>query len=1101
MSHPISPPDQRSVRRMPRGLSAMLAAALAVLSIGAPARAASDASDVVIDVVDAASGTPVSLARVLLQGEVGLIGYTDPDGHARFESVATGSYRAMVAKRGFLSARSSLFDVAANRTSTVRVRLQRSGVLQQIGSVTVTSSPARASREVGQDDALRYLDGSLRDALGDLPGVTSAGDGVMVDGNDASQTGTSIDGVTIPGAGGSLAGRGINADLFGGASVSSGAAHGALGGEVGFRTLQPTRFAQQSATLRYGSDNSSSALLVARGSLRNLGYVVEHAARGRTSGATGLTFADETGFSYRHDGDSLVSGDLAKLRWAPSIAQTLTLTGTATTASNGLFCAQFTARFPCGYGPGASGRSRGALLTLSENATLGATSVMIGGFVNASRDANDERARTFAGVAAPQSSEFRTNARGFNLGIQLPGGERHDLSLSAQSFGLAFDGTTTTTLGTFGLTQRVSYHGASVTDRYHPNQRLTLTGRAGVNGGNGSNAFATGLDARWQPNRAVAYDVAGSFGDAGSGIAISGTAFPDPRTLSFDCANGLAYGALPSTNAPRQRSSSVRASVERSGRRGRLAVTAWTARLVGAPVLTAQDAGAIGVPPAYLGAVGAFAASPYVCGSAPVTALAFTSFQPADQLSRGATVAGTLEIGKALIAGFASVQSRFVTNATPMTAALTPGGTQVPGTPLHRAGLVATAKLGKSVDALANVSYTAANNPSRLPAYTVFNAGFAAPLREGSLALVGTNLGNAHPGPFVTAADVFALPRAGAVPLALAATPLAPRAVALTYTVRVGRLGASGSGATTTEAAADADDPHGGVELRIRAARMREGSHPDALQIDPDNDACTPAAAKIAQPVMDAMGRFSASAERAKANGRYPASLPGGVATVNGVALRYIAFDDGARYVIAATAPDMRAGAAFMNCARLSVAQPDERETYHFFLPAEQDRGTFFIGYTPLLGIYFAPPAQAGRGMVQVRAGTDPEPAAPPADPYALRSAPGCPAGSKPVAIAIVEAVRAARAAQRAQTVIPAAELAEIVARGPAAAGWLEIKPADPLAQGAIMQCLHVAAVPIEHLHDAGISDARRPGALGFTDRFGFYVIARPVAGGAPAHP
>ena len=1090
MAHPISPPGRRSVRRMPRAVSAALAATLAVLSIVAPAAAATDASDVVIDVVDAAGGAPVSLARVLLQGEVGLVGYTDPDGHARFESVATGAYRAMVAKRGFVSARSPLFDVSTNRTSNVRVRLQRNSVLKQIGSVTVTSSPARASHEVGQDDALRYLDGSLRDALGDLPGVTSAGDGLMVDGNDASQTGTSIDGVTIPGAGGSLAGRGINADLFGGASVSSGASHGALGGEVGFRTLQPTRFAQQSATLQYGSDNASSALVVARGSVKNLGYVVEHAARGRTSGATGLTFADETGFSYRHDGDSLVSGDLAKLRWAPSVAQTLTLTGTATGAANGLFCAQFTARFPCGYGPGAAARSHGGLITLSENATIGATSVMVGAFANASRDTTDERDRAFAGAAAPQSSEFHANARGFNLGVQLPAGERHDLSLSAQSFGLAFDGTTTTSLGTFGLTQRVSYHGASLTDRYHPNRRLTLTGRAGVNGGNGSNAFATGLDLRWQPHRSVAYDVAGSFGDAGSGIAITGTAFPDPRTLSFDCANGLAYGALPSANAPRQRSSSVRASVERSGRRGRLAVTAWTARLIGAPVLTAQEASAIGVPPAYLGAVAAFAASPYVCGSAPVGALAFTSFQPANQLSRGATVAGTLEIGKALIAGFASVQSRFVTDATALTAALTPGATQVPGTPLHRAGLVATAKLGKSVDVLANLSYTAANNPSRLPAYTLFNAGFAAPLREGSLALVGTNLGNVHPGPFATAADVFALPRAGAVPLALAATPLAPRAVALTYTVRVGRLGSIGSGAATTEAAADADDAHGGVELRIRAGRMRTGAHPDALQIDPDNDACTPAAAKLVQPMMDAMGRIAATAERAKSGGRYPAALAGATATVNGVGLTYIPYDDGTRFVVAATAPDMRSGAAFMNCARLSVAQPDEQETFHFYLPPVPSGQPFFVGYTPPLGIYFAPSAQGGHGAVLVRAGTDPEPSAPPADPFALRAA--CPAGSKPLATAVVAAVRAARAAQRAGTAIPASEAAEIVARGSAAPGWLEIKQADSTALGAVLQCLHVAAVPVDHLRAAGIDDARRPGALGFADRFGFYVIPRP---------
>ena len=103
MFRAIPPPARRSVQRILRVLSALLAAAIVALSSGVAVLAATDASDVVIDVFDAVSGAPISLARVLLQGEVGLIGYTDPDGHARFESVATGSYRAMVVKNGVAS--------------------------------------------------------------------------------------------------------------------------------------------------------------------------------------------------------------------------------------------------------------------------------------------------------------------------------------------------------------------------------------------------------------------------------------------------------------------------------------------------------------------------------------------------------------------------------------------------------------------------------------------------------------------------------------------------------------------------------------------------------------------------------------------------------------------------------------------------------------------------------------------------------------------------------------------------------------------------------------------------------------------------------------
>jgi ligand-binding sensor domain-containing protein len=86
-----------------------------VASLVAPSFAAGDASDVIVEVVDASTGKPLALARVLVVGENGSIGFTDADGRARFESVATGTYRAAVSKRGYVSARSPVFDVVANR--------------------------------------------------------------------------------------------------------------------------------------------------------------------------------------------------------------------------------------------------------------------------------------------------------------------------------------------------------------------------------------------------------------------------------------------------------------------------------------------------------------------------------------------------------------------------------------------------------------------------------------------------------------------------------------------------------------------------------------------------------------------------------------------------------------------------------------------------------------------------------------------------------------------------------------------------------------------------------------------------------------------------
>ncbi|HYW54835.1 MAG TPA: hypothetical protein VE826_12765, partial [Dongiaceae bacterium] len=263
-----------------------------------------------------------------------------------------------------------------------------------------------------------------------------------------------------------------------------------------------------------------------------------------------------------------------------------------------------------------------------------------------------------------------------------------------------------------------------------------------------------------------------------------------------------------------------------------------------------------------------------------------------------------------------------------------------------------------------------------------------------------------------------------------------------------------------------------------------------------DNEECTPAAAKVAQPVMDAIGKIAAAAERAKTNGRYPATIPGGTETVSGTALAYVSYEDGARYAVTADAP-VRSSAAFINCARLGFGgDPEDQAKFHLYAPQVQARGTFFIAYAPNVGLYMVPPKQAAAGATKVTASVGPEPATPPTDPFKMRAAPDCPTSSKPVADALVVAIKAARDAQRAGKPVPPSEVAEIAARGDAQHGWLEITPHEGLAQVAVLQCLNVAGIVPARLKAVGIEDTRRSGALGFADRFGFYLIARP--GDAP---
>jgi len=207
------------------------------------------------------------------------------------------------------------------------------------------------------------------------------------------------------------------------------------------------------------------------------------------------------------------------------------------------------------------------------------------------------------------------------------------------------------------------------------------------------------------------------------------------------------------------------------------------------------------------------------------------------------------------------------------------------------------------------------------------------------------------------------------------------------------------------------------------------------------------------------------------------------------VTLDYVPYENGLRFVVTASA-QLRLSAAFLNCARLSFASSDDREKYHLYFSPSQSKREFFIAFRPSIGIYLVPPPNSMKTTTSATASTDQEPAVPPTDPFAER-VPACPSSAKPLAQAMVAAVRGARAAALRGAPVSPNDVADITAHGTPPSGWLELKPRDPFAGTALLQCLHVAGVSPAHLAATGIADARRHG-FGFSDRFGFYLIASP---------
>src|SRR5579864_8716824 len=202
---------------------------LALLTGAAPALAQSDTGEIDIVVQDAGSKAPVVLARVLLDGPVITSEYTGDNGKVHFTEVPDGIYRARVFARGFDAVTSENFEVTNGRVVTVTVALAQAkgGNLRTIASVVAKSTASVSTTTIDQNSAQRKLSDTLADALGKLSGVTvatSSNDSdatqtVSLEGQDASQTALSLDGIPLnaPGTAGDL--RAIGSDLFTRSSV------------------------------------------------------------------------------------------------------------------------------------------------------------------------------------------------------------------------------------------------------------------------------------------------------------------------------------------------------------------------------------------------------------------------------------------------------------------------------------------------------------------------------------------------------------------------------------------------------------------------------------------------------------------------------------------------------------------------------------------------------------------------------------------------------------------------------------------------------------------------------------------------------------------
>lgn len=1081
---------------------ALIALSVALAAAILPAAAQTDTGEIDISVQEAAAKTPVALARVLLDGPVIASEFTGANGKVHFTEVPDGIYRARVFARGFQAVTSAQFEVTNGRLVTVTVSLALAADHLKTIAVVVAKSTANVSTtSIDQNSAQRRLSDTLADALGKLSGVTvstasndsDATQTVSLEGQDASQTALTLDGIPLnaPGSAGDL--NAIGTDLFTRSSVSFGPQAGGLAGGVNFSTLQPTISWQSEFSLSAGSNGKNDYSLGESGSIGKLGIAAMHTYRLTPSLLDGMDFEDASGLDYSHDGDRQQMGSMLNLRYGTGGSQTFSAMLMHTVNGSQLVCAQQTGALPCGYGPGNSYNTGFDLYSLTDDALVGNTQVAASFFGMNTNSSHDLLDRYVDGIASPTGTVSAMRNSGFTLNAILPAQQRHTISISAyqtqsqssftplvpEAQPYVFPG------------QNASYGTLTVNDAIRSNTKLRFNDSIGLShASNAPGSVLLGVGAQWQPTTAdtlaASYNVGGSGAHAGRFGVLT-----DPASLRFDCTGDVAYGSAPGDQPGASSSSSARLSYTHKTRAGLLSASLYRQVQNGLVLPTQVNGTAIAgstFPPFYFAQAAAdFDAA---CGQALPFGAADTYFStPVGGVRRvyqGAQLSAFYTLGRLVVEPYYDLQQAQAISGDPRLNnpyAITISGAQLPNVPLHRGGITLDYKApGSLLEWLADANYTGSNNSQNLPAYATVDAGVDVHLQRGDLVFAGSNLFNAYGGIF--AGPQWAVPyrTLGGLAIATIARPNTPRQFSVTYTVRTGSAPASSGRALLGQA---------GQERRRGFGRFFSPL-PQSPPADPfalrDSPACTSAAKVAAQPVLSALRSYVASIEAAKHGSEYPASMP--APQIPGVQMTYQRI--GTTYALTISLEQTALLRPIFGCSQFHVADEQTAAQRHLFVQS-QPGGMFMrpsISFMPAVGLYFVrrPPQPGTENFRMYRM-----PASAPQAPFALVGGPACTSAQRTQAAPALAQLAAHFSAGGAT---PAWTITAHTASGGA---WYELSANDIATVPAIIGCGRVAAVSADDLKQVGLS-AVLPPELNYAPRLGLYLMRGPRPAPPPSH-
>jgi hypothetical protein len=958
-------------------------------------------AEVDIHVVDAQTRKAVHLARIVLSGESSSIGYTDANGVASFSSVPDGAYTVRVSRAGYFAASSHLFDIVVDRRAVVEVALAPVSALQVIGHVEARSTIRISTAEIADRSPLERLAGGSLAAALDAGGEFSLQNGALsIDGHDSSQTGVSIDGVPIGGIGQAAGLRGLNADLFGGASISS-SSESSLGGNLNLISLEPTVATQTSTTLGITSANRAVWRSWIRGTAGNIGYVYSHAAGGADGPLQGLVFRDASGLTYPHEEGAASRGDLLKLRIPFSPKQSLTLTGLASATVSDDTCDRVSGPLVCGSGPGNFRTANTDLLIARYRIDSGAFGFSLAAVSEGSRYDNDQRLRYVNGAPAPVAVNGYSQLGEAYLTANLSGLTSNTI-LNVSATRVRYD---QTILGAFSPAGggESSLIAASLRHERHLSDFVDTNATLIFERNFVDKPLGAAFGLTWRPNRRDVVAFSERVQNGGAVPVLTGS-LDDPASLIYDCAGHAVFGTALGDQQGPSSVSDTRASWTRRSATGTISVEAARQVQRGTSVATILSGTDSDVGGSFLQAIRAFYATPAACGQAypvtPADVFLTRSIAGVGRMYQTVRLGFSRQLNRSLaVGGYVRYVNARVSTGDPrfaLSSSVTIPGHQLPDIAPVRAGLVADLKTpGSRVEFLALAQFVSSNNDRNLPSYGTLSLGTTYDTGHGELTLALTNLTNAYTGALTSPAFAVALPTRGGGTVATLARPLPARALSVSYSVR------TGGAARRTVDVANADQQ---AETSVSFRPLPQTPPADPYAIDRAEPNCRPERIADVTKLLDALRRAGSEIEASRTRtGQYPESFDLSSAGSGGVKLVYhavsgsfaISLDFGTSLVLGIPCVDVAAAGDVQHATALGL-----------FSDLSLPKRSLEFAFSPRYGVYVV----FHEGVLTTAKPLEAGPSAKASEPLEIRGS--CPSGERPLVNAVVDAVRAAAAGE-----------------------------------------------------------------------------------------